>query len=309
MSDRRAIRRRRAVLGLVDGAVIFGAFAITFAGFRRFDAVGVVLNSLGAALIGVVAMHVEGLWLERVIAIRWAELAKLSRVTAVLFVGALALDRVPGSPITLVSALVGCAVSWVALIVWRSIHRSWLRLRWARGRDALRVLVVGSDRRTMEVIRTFDVQPDAGMQVVGIVGAEDKVRAAGRGGLWLGELADLDAVLDRTPTDCALVGSTDEVGPDILDRLLLTEPDVYAVPVRGGIAARRVSTTAFANETLLHVDPVQLTPVALGIKRTFDVLVSVLLIIVTSPLLAVIALGDQAGRRSGPLSADARRSR
>ena len=134
------------------------------------------------------------------------------------------------------------------------------------------------------------MQPDAGMQVVGIVGAEQKVRAAGRGGLWLGELDDLDAVLDRTPTDCAVVGSTDEVGLDILDRLLLTEPDVYAVPVRGGIDARRVSTTAFANETLLHVDPVQLTPVALGIKRTFDVLVSVLLIIVISPVLAVIAL-------------------
>jgi exopolysaccharide biosynthesis polyprenyl glycosylphosphotransferase len=76
----------------------------------------------------------------------------------------------------------------------------------------------------------------------------------------------------------------------VLDRLLAVEPDVFAVPVRGGIDARRVTTTAFANETLLHVDAAQLSPWAWGVKRLFDVVVSVLLIILISPLLAVIAL-------------------
>ena len=182
-------------------------------------------------------------------------------VTAILFVGALVLDRVPGSPITLVSALVGCAVSWVLLIVWRSIHRSWLRVNRARGRAAHRVLVVGSDRRTMDVIRTFEVHPEAGMHVVGLIGSEVSARAAGYGDMWLGELVDLDAVLASTPSDCAVIGSTDEVGPETLERLLQAEPDVFAVPVRGGIDARRVSTAAFANETLLHVEQSDLAEV------------------------------------------------
>jgi len=52
----RPIRRARAVLGSVDACVMFIAFSITFSAFRRFDAEGVALNSLGAALIGVVAM-------------------------------------------------------------------------------------------------------------------------------------------------------------------------------------------------------------------------------------------------------------
>ena len=120
-------------------------------------------------------MHVEGLWLDRVIAVRWLELAKLTRLAAVLFVGALILDRVPGSPITLVSAAVACAVSWLLLVVWRSVYRSWLRVRRQRGRDVQRVLVVGSDQRVLDVVRTFAIHPEAGMHVVGIVGL------AGRG--------------------------------------------------------------------------------------------------------------------------------
>ena len=186
----RPIRRARAVLGSVDACVMFIAFSITFSAFRRFDAEGVALNSLGAALIGVVAMSVEGLWLERVIVVR-CELAKLTRVAAILFVGALVLDRVPGSPITFVSALVACTVSWALLILWRSIYRSWLRVKRTRGVHGQRVLVIGSDHRTMDVIRTFEVHPEAGMHVVGIVGSEPAVRTAGHGDLWLGELVDL----------------------------------------------------------------------------------------------------------------------
>ena len=211
---RRRTRRDRVVLAVVDGVLIFAAFAIVFAAFGRFDAMGVVLNSLGAAAIGLLAMHVEGLWLERIIAVRWLELAKLTRLAAVLFVGALILDRVPGSPITLLSAAVAGAVSWLLLVVWRSVYRSWLRVRRQRGRDFQRVLVVGSDQRVLDVVRTFAIHPEAGMHVVGLVGSQAAARAAGLDELWLGELSDLAAVLARTPTDCAIVGPTHEVGTE-----------------------------------------------------------------------------------------------
>ena len=103
-----------------------------------------------------------------------------------------------------------------------------------------------------------------------------------------------------TPTDCAIVGPTHEVGTESLDLLLQTETDVYSVPARGGIDARRISATAFANELLIHVDPVGLSPLAWGIKRTFDVLVSSLLLVLTSPLFAVIAVAIKATDR-GPV--------
>ena len=278
---RRRTRRDRVVLAVVDGVLMFGAFAIVFAAFGRFDAQGVVLNSLGAAAIGLVAMHVEGLWLERVIAVRWLELAKLTRLAAVLFVGALILDRVPGSPITLVSAAVGCACSWLLLVIWRSVYRSWLRVRRQRGRDVQRVLVVGSDQRVLDVVRTFAIHPEAGMYVVGIVGSQAAARTAGVDGLWLGEISDLEAVLANTPTECALIGPTHEVTSDALDLLLRTETDVYTVPARGGIDSRRISATSYANELLLHLEPIGLSPLAWGIKRIFDVTVSSLLLVLT----------------------------
>jgi exopolysaccharide biosynthesis polyprenyl glycosylphosphotransferase len=297
---RRRIRRDRVVLAVVDGVLMFAAFAVVFAAFGRFDAMGVVLNSLGAAAIGLLAMHVEGLWLERIIAVRWLELAKLTRLAAVLLVGALILDRVPGSPITLLSAAVAGAVSWLLLVVWRSVYRSWLRVRRQRGHDFQRVLVVGSDQRVLDVVRTFAIHPEAGMHVVGLVGSQAAARAAGLDEVWLGELSDLSAVLAGTPTDCAIVGPTHEVGTESLDLLLQTETDVYSVPARGGIDARRISATAFANELLIHVDPVGLSPLAWGIKRTFDVLVSSLLLVLTSPLFAVIAVAIKATDR-GPV--------
>ena len=138
------------------------------------------------------------------------------------------------------------------------------------------------------------------MHVVGLVGSQAAARAAGLDELWLGELSDLAAVLARTPTDCAIVGPTHEVGTESLDLLLQTETDVYSVPARGGIDARRISATAFANELLIHVDPVGLSPLAWGIKRTFDVLVSSLLLVLTSPLFAVIAVAIKATDR-GPV--------
>ncbi len=297
---RRDKRRDRVVLAFVDGVLMFGAFAIVFAAFGRFDAVGVVLNALGAAAIGLVAMHVEGLWLDRVIAVRWLELAKLTRLAAVLFVGALILDRVPGSPITLASAAVACTGSWLLLVVWRSVYRSWLRVRRQRGHDVQRVLVVGSDQRVLDVVRTFAIHPEAGMHVVGIVGSQAAARTAGVDELWLGELTDLEAVVAENPTDCALVGPTHEVSSDALDLLLRTETDVYTVPARGGIDSRRISATSYANELLLHVEPIGLSPLAWAIKRIFDVIVSSLLLVLTAPLFALIALAIKVTDR-GPV--------
>ena len=75
---------------------------------------------------------------------------------------------------------------------------------------------------------------------------------------------------------------------------------MFAVPVRGGIDARRVSTAAFANETLLHVEQSELSPLAWGLKRTFDVVVASILLVLTSPLFAVIAVAIKATDR-GPV--------
>ena len=261
---------------------------------------GVVLNSLGAAAIGLLAMHVEGLWLERIIAVRWLELAKLTRLAAVLFVGAL--DPRPRAGLADHTPVGSSRRRRLVAVARRLALRVPLvaaRCAASADDDFQRVLVVGSDQRVLDVVRTFAIHPEAGMHVVGLVGSQAAARAAGLDELWLGEFSDLAAVLARTPTDCAIVGPTDEVGTESLDLLLQTETDVYSVPARGGIAARRISATAFANELLIHVDPVGLSPLASGIKRTFDVLVSSLLLVLTAPLFAGHRRGDQ-GHRSWP---------
>ena len=183
-------------------------------------------------------------------------------------------------------------VTWLALVAWRSMYRSWLAMERTAGRYVQRTLVVGTGREAMEIVRLAEIHPEAGSLVVGIVGSRTEADDAGRGHLWLGELDVLADVLAETPVARIAVCSAD-VAPAVVVDLIRAERDGGAEVIihagLSGIAATRITVSAFAHEAVLHVEPATPSKPALAVKRLFDIVVAGTVLLLASPVLAVIA--------------------
>jgi exopolysaccharide biosynthesis polyprenyl glycosylphosphotransferase len=245
-----------------------------------------------AAVLGVLAIRSLGLSLASRIAIRSTELAGLAKAAALTGAGVLLADRVLGLYVSVALATAATVVTWLALVAWRSMYRSWLAMERTAGRYVQRTLVVGTGREAMEIVRLAEIHPEAGSLVVGIVGSHAEADDAGLGHLWLGEIADLDDVLAATPVARIAVCSVD-VAPATVVGLIRAERDGGAEVIihagLSGIAATRITVSAFAHEAVLHVEPATPSKPALAVKRLFDIVVAGTVLLIASPVLAVIA--------------------
>jgi len=246
-----------------------------------------------AAVLGILAIRSLGLSLASRIAVRSTELAGLAKPAAITGAGVLLADRVLGLYVSVALAVAATVVTWLALVAWRSIYRSWLSMERSAGRYVQRTLVVGTGREGMEIVRLAEIHPEAGSLVVGVVGSRSEADDAGRSDLWLGEIADLGGIIDATPVARIAICSAD-VDPATVVDLIRAERDGGAEVIihagLSGVAAKRVTVSAFAHEAVLHVEPATPSRVALAVKRLFDIVVAGSILLLASPVLAVIAL-------------------
>ena len=155
------------------------------------------------------------------------------------------------------------------------------------------MLIIGTDRRAMDLAELFATHPEAGVRVVGLVGSAREARAAGRSDLWLANYGDADRVLAAADVDGVVLCSSD-INPALLDVLIRGEQgrdrDLYLDPGLSGIDFRRVQALPIAHQPLLYVQSPSLSRVQVGFKRAFDVAVSAVLLLVLAPLLLAIAV-------------------
>jgi exopolysaccharide biosynthesis polyprenyl glycosylphosphotransferase len=186
------------------------------------------------------------------------------------------------------------------LVCWRSTYRTWLGAQRTAGRFRRRMLIIGTDRRAMDLADLFATHPDAGVELVGLVGSAREAREAGRGDLWRANYADADHVLAATGVDGVILCSSD-IDPAQLDVLIRQEQqrdrDLYLDPGLAGIDFRRVQALPIVHQPLLYVQSPSLSRVQVGCKRACDIAVSVVMLLVAAPLLlgiaAAVKLTDQ----------------
>jgi exopolysaccharide biosynthesis polyprenyl glycosylphosphotransferase len=288
-------RRLRLLLKAGDLAAVFVAFTVVLnaVGYQRFDPYNVTLAPIAAAVLGAWAIRFEGLWNERIIAMRWIELSKLTVAAGILGAAMLVLDRVFKLYIHIEQIVVACIVSWLLLVAWRSAYRAWLGLNRRNGRFTRRMVIIGTDRRAIELTKLFEIHPETGMRVQGLIGVRREAEQAGFGHLWLGGYADADDLLAETETETVVVCSAD-ISPTLLNALVRDEQgrgrELYFHPGLSGIDARRVKAAPLAHEPLLYVESASLSKTDLALKRAFDIAVSAALLLLTSPILAVVAV-------------------
>ena len=281
-----------AVLKIGDGIAIFVAFAAVLATVGRLEPTAMLLAPVAVA-IGLSAVWSAQLWDSRVTAMRWIELSRLTRVAAIVTAAVLALDRLIANGPGLARALTACAVAWLLMIGWRSIHRSWITHQRRQGRFIRRTIVVGTDARALELVRLFATHPEAGIRVTGVIGSRHEAKRAGVSELWLGERRDAASILTATPSESIVVCSS-AVNPRMLQTVIDTGRgtgrEVLVDPGLAGVDARRVAASPVAHEAFLYVDSGAPSRTGRCVKRTVDIVVSSVLLALASPVFAVIAI-------------------
>ncbi len=288
-------RRLQRIVATGDAVAVTLAFALVMSATVAFGGIraGEVVYTLVAAGIGLFSLRSSGMWNAHRLAMRSAELASIARASASIFGGVVILDRFFGPALRLRWIAAAAVLAFAFLVIWRSLYRSWLAVSRRQGRLVRTTLIVGTDQRALELVRTAEIHPEAGMRVVGIVGDRAEAVAADRGGLWTGELADLTAaVADAAPQ--RIVVSSNEIDAGVLAGLIRAEhaggAEVIVHAGLPGFDASRVTVSAMANEALLHVESATSSLAARAAKRAFDIVVAGAMLIVAAPILAVVAI-------------------
>ena len=183
--------------------------------------------------------------------------------------------------------------SLVLMGVGRLILRQLIIAQQRRGIGAERVLVVGTGTGSELLIHRMTMFPQYGYRVCGVL--DDRLEAGSRfaGTSVLGRVAELPQQVAAQQIDQVFLALTGASHDELL-RLIKTcdelEVDFRMLPDLFEIITTRVSADVVDGIPLLGVRRSQVTGLAVFVKRAFDVVVSLILLVVLSPLHIVLAI-------------------
>jgi exopolysaccharide biosynthesis polyprenyl glycosylphosphotransferase len=238
-------------------------------------------------------MRSQDLFLARVSAIRVIEMTRLSRAMAILGGITILLDRVVLLDLRVRHVASAAGISLLFLIVARSIYRSWLTGARARGRFRRRVVVLGADIEARRLVTLLATHKDLGVDVVGVIGDDASAAACDLASIRLGVLADAEELIDAADVTGVIV-SPNGVPGDRLNLLIRhfqrRNLHVFVSTAITGIDARRVRALSLAHEPMLYVEAPTLARAQVAMKRVFDVVMSSIGLLVSSPIFLIVAV-------------------
>ena len=163
-----------------------------------------------------------------------------------------------------------------------------------RGFNLKSILVVGAGELGQRVIETIESHRELGFRVVGVLTRKpEKVGSEVRGTRVLGVLSELERVLDQTPVDQVIIALPLEEQAslrELMDQLAQRTVDVKIVPDLYQYMTLHGGFEEFGGLPMISLQGAPLDGWNRIAKRVFDVLFSGLLLLVSLPLLIVLAL-------------------
>ncbi|CAD5991227.1 sugar transferase [Agreia sp. COWG] len=202
--------------------------------------------------------------------------------------------------------LIAFPLGVLVLLLSRWMWRQWLGVKRAHGEYSSRVLLVGSEVSTAYLAKELARSPSAGYFVVG---------ACVPGGSVAGYLQDtsipifvsidrLDEAMVSTGADTVVIASSESLSAERIRQISWSlEPGrqhLVVAPSLTDIGGPRIHTRPVAGLPLIHVETPRYTGAKQFTKRAFDIVASTLLILVLSPLLALIIVSVRL-TSSGPI--------
>ncbi len=235
----------------------------------------------------------QRLYLARVCGVRAVEIARLARAAVLSGLAAYFGARVLGLSIPPLRLGVGMAAGFVLLANFRSAFDWWLKSARAHGRFSRPVVIVGADDEGIELFRLLSAHPELGFSISGVVGRLEDAPLWGNGAPWLGEIDETLAAV-RAAQATGVIIAAGAVPPVELNRLVryLTAAGVHVQWSSGlrGIAQRRLRSLPLAYEPLMYLEPLGLARWQFVLKRSIDLVLASMLLVVTAPLLLLAAV-------------------
>lgn len=192
--------------------------------------------------------------------------------------------------------LISLPVGIVVLVFTRWLWRKWLVVQRSRGKYSANVLLVGSLPSVTQVAREFARNPNAGYRVVGACVPSGKVADTipGTDIPVMGHVGDVSRALQVTGADTVAVTSADELPADKVKQISWSleagRQHLVLAPSIIDIAGPRLHTRPVAGLPLIHVETPRFSRGQVFLKRTVDVVASVIGVILLSPVLAFLAM-------------------
>jgi len=181
----------------------------------------------------------------------------------------------------------------IGLLVSRRLWRRWLTLHRRQGELSPSVLVVGDREHLAGLITALSSVPSAGYRVVAACCSGADQRDIGEVPV-LGDESQAAEIAARIGVDTVACTSCANFGADGLRRLSWAlegqDVDLVVAPELTDVAGPRVLTRPVAGLSLLHVEAPVFAGPRLAIKTVMDRAGAAVLLLVFSPLFAVVAL-------------------
>jgi exopolysaccharide biosynthesis polyprenyl glycosylphosphotransferase len=181
----------------------------------------------------------------------------------------------------------------IGLLVSRQLWRKWLTLRRTQGQMSGSVLVVGGHEHLVSLIRALESVPSAGYRVVAACCSDADQPYIGQIPV-VGDESEAAEITGRMGVNTVACTSSWRLGAGGLKRLSWAlegqDVDLVVAPGLTDVAGPRVLTRPVAGLSLLHVEAPVFAGPQLAIKNAIDRSAAAVLLVLMSPLFAVIAL-------------------
>jgi len=259
----------------------------------KAQSMSLLLSAIGFVGGGLLVFGAMGLYRARVCNLRTVEYATLARGCIVVALFAIAVSAI--SHISDRRAItLGAAFAFVLTIVLRSGYRAWLSNQRRLGRYLRPVLLFGAGSESADIVALLAQHPELGYRVAGVAGDESEAKRYSLDGGWCGDLNEGLDLLAKAAGIGAIVCAGD-LHPSqlnwVVQELLKEGTHVHLSSGLHGIDVGRLRPSPLAHEPLFYIERASLAPWQLAAKRSIDIVLSSMLLILMSPLLAVAALG------------------
>jgi Undecaprenyl-phosphate glucose phosphotransferase len=179
-----------------------------------------------------------------------------------------------------------------------SVTRLVLRLALAevrrRGFNLKTILVIGEGPLGRRVVETVRDHRELGFRVVGVLAQDqEKARKKVRGAPVIGGVEDVEKVLDTQPVDQVIIALPLEqqlVVKDLMERLALRTVDVKVVPDLYQYITLYGGLEEFGGLPIISLQGDPMDGWSRVAKRAFDIIFSLLAIVVTAPIMLLTAV-------------------
>jgi len=202
--------------------------------------------------------------------------------------------------------LIAFPAGLLLLLLSRWGWRQWLVAQRLKGEFSHQALIIGERSKAGHVARQMARQPDTGIALVGAVTDHGSVEHRLPADVpVLGALADLLEIIDASQVDTVVFAGSDEIDPQRLRQLgwdlEARSVRLIVAPALTDVAGPRLHARPVAGLPLIHVDYPTFTGRKAAAKRGFDIVASLGLILVSSPIMIAVAIAVAATSPGGVL--------